>query len=58
MVLDLVALAHEALLVLLAHVGVQLVVSEKAFSAEFAERVDTTLDLLWFVVVAAMPTDH
>ena len=46
MVLDFIALAHETLFVLLAHVRIEFIIPEKAFSAELAQRMDTTLDLL------------
>jgi hypothetical protein len=46
LVTDFEALADEALLVLLAHVRVYLVRAEEALSAELAQRVYATLDLL------------
>ena len=57
MILDLVTLAHEALLVFLAHVRIELIVSEETLATEFAERMYATLDLLGFVLTP-VATSH
>lgn len=46
---DLLALADEALFVVLPHVGEELVVAEETFPAELAERVYATLDVVFLL---------
>lgn len=58
MVLDLITFAHEALLVLLAHVRIELVVPEEALATKLTERVDAALDLLLVFMVAPVAADH